>query len=149
MNETPPETTPPEVATRRERLYDAMCLVEQRRRPPPGDPEQWREDLRGAVGQLDDVLADHVAATEASGGFFDELVGQTTGRLTPAVQRLRSDHQLTRELTRELLVRIELESPPEALQRLADDLLEVLRAHRHKGAELLWEAYGVELGVGD
>lgn len=151
MSETPhiPSSTGPEVRGRREALFDAMLVLEERAQAPADDPGRWRESLREAVDELDGVLAAHVEATEAPGGFFDDVADRAAGRLSTAIEQLRRDHDRSRRLLDDLRDRIDAENGPESLCVAATKLFEQLQAHRHEGATMLWEAYEAEIGVGD
>lgn len=151
MSETPqiPSSTAPEVRGRREALFDAMLRLEEHAQSPADDPERWREELREAVDELDRVLAAHIEATEAPGGFFDDVADVAAGRLSTAIEQLRRDHERSRRLLDELRGRLDAGAGPEPLCVAATKLFEQLQAHRHEGATMLWEAYEVEIGVGD
>lgn len=149
MPDLTPESTPQQVRQRRERMFEATRLLQECSQPPEGDPSRWRQELGDAVDTLDEVLAAHIASTEGRDGFFDQLIDESEGRLSSPVDGLRRDHGHSTELLRDLREAIQVEADPVTLQKSTNELIEQLEAHRHRGADLLWEAYGVEIGVID
>lgn len=146
-----PESTPEQVHDRREQMFEATRLLQRRSRPPEADadPAEWRSELREVVAHVDEVVSAHVASTEATGGFFDELVTESGGRLSAAVRRLRRDHERSTEMIRDLRAAIDDGSDTDSLHEAAAGLFAQLEAHRHRGNDMLWQAYGVEIGGGD
>jgi coenzyme F420-reducing hydrogenase alpha subunit len=151
MSESPqiPSSTSGEVRGRREHLFDAMMVLEERARAAADEDGAWRAAMQEAADRLDAVLAEHIEATEAPGGFFEDVADRAAGRLSSAIEQLRRDHERGREMVRELQDRLAAEAEPERICVAATKLFEHLQAHRHEGAAMLWEAYELEIGVGD
>jgi hypothetical protein len=110
-----------------------------------------REGLHG----LHEVWTRHMVETEAPGAFLDELVAEAPRLATPA-SRLRREHS-------EILATItgaeqRLLAPPadeDAYEHWVDEmrtdltaLLVALAKHRQRGADLVYEAYAVDIGGG-
>ena len=110
------------------------------------DSDAWRGHLGRAVDDLAVVVQAHVTATEGAGGLFEELQRESGGRLTAAVRRLRREHERSTVLVDDLRDAIAAHAEPSSLRQAADELFAQLEAHRHRGSDLLWQAYGVELG---
>lgn len=144
-----PGSSPTQVQERRARMFQATRELQRRSRPPEGDVDRWRAELTDAVDVIAEVVASHIADTEGAGGFFQELVDESEGRLSAAVRRLHRDHERSTVLVQELRDAIGAEADPADLRRAADELFAQLEAHRHRGSDLLWQAHGVELGGGD
>jgi hypothetical protein len=137
--------------TRRERLHECMQELESViAAPSPGREEQWRQRLASALGALESVFEHHVAETEAASGFFAQVV-EHAPRLHRAVERLRDDHTEIATSLRRLSVQVEeaAATAPTDLRDAALDLLGSLARHRQLGADLLYEAYQVDISVGD
>ncbi len=141
-----PEASPTAVHERRDRMFEATRELQRCSHAATADEEAWRRDLAAAVTQVDDVVAHHVADTEDEGGYFEELVRESGGRLAAAVRRLRRDHERSTVLVSELRAAVDGRAEPESLRQAADELFAQLEAHRHRGSDLLWQAYGVEIG---
>lgn len=144
-----PESSPSQVQERRERMFEATRLLQRRSRPPEGDVDAWRRQLADAVDEVEEVVAAHIADTEGAGGFFQELVDESGGRLQAATRRLHRDHERSTALVQELRDALDAQADPTELRQAADELFAQLEAHRHRGSDLLWQAYGVEIGGGD
>ncbi|HZD71264.1 MAG TPA: hypothetical protein VFA45_20890 [Actinomycetes bacterium] len=128
-----------------------------------------RLSLRRAIGELQEVLAApsgaadvdrmisvldhlrvvfgvHVEVTESPGGLYEEIM-EIAPRLANLIARFKREHAaITAAITRG---RDELraESAPLAeLQDHLDHLLQALVRHRKRGADLVYEAYHVDIG---
>lgn len=141
-----PSSSPAHVQQRRERMFEATRQLQRRSRPPEGDLDRWRADLTEAVDLVEEVVAAHIAGTEAADGFFQELLDESGGRLSAAVKRLHRDHERSTELVQELRAALDAQVDPAELGQVADELFAQLEAHRHRGADLLWQAYGQDIG---
>jgi hypothetical protein len=96
-----------------------------------------------------------VVETEAPGAFLDELVGEAPRLSTPA-SRLRREHsEILATITR---AEKRLLTPPaddHDYDRWVDEmrtdltaLLVALAKHRQRGADLIYQAYAVDIGGG-
>lgn len=144
-----PVASPTAVHERRDRMFEATRELQRCSSARIDEEESWRRDLAAAVAQVDDVVAHHVADTEDDGGYFEELVRESGGRLAAAVRRLRRDHERSTVLVADLRAAVDGRADPATLRQAADELFAQLEAHRHRGSDLLWQAYGVEIGGGD
>lgn len=106
--------------------------------------------LHTALLELAHDFADHVDLTERPGGLH-ETVTRRASRLSPAVRRLSEDHRaLHGELT-DIIGRLE-ESAVDDLETVRQELTALvyrLLRHRQRGGDLIYEAFGVDLGGGD
>ncbi len=144
-----PTSSPSQVQQRREQMFEATRMLQRRSRPPEGDLDQWRTELSEAVDLIEEVVAAHIAGTEQAGGFFEELVRESGGRLSSAVKRLGRDHEHSTQLMQDLRAALDAQADPAELGQAADELFAQLEAHRHRGADLLWQAYGQDIGGED
>jgi hypothetical protein len=140
------------VRVRRDDLYDAILGLER----PVGAPARgrvptWAAAVRDRLRQLTAALRAHVDGTEEEGGLFDEVL-EREPRLAHGVDRLRADHrdQLTMAEDAELrLSRLMDESGVEDVRVRLHELIHKLLVHRSTGAELVYDAYNVDLSAGD
>jgi len=110
-----------------------------------GGPVSWTARLRGALTELSEAFAEHVAITEGPGGLYRELADQSP-RLAHSVDRLAGEHvDITRRLE-ELLTAADAEPDVPDVRRTGTDLLVVLMRHRQRGADLVFEAYDLDIG---
>lgn len=141
-----------DVRIRRDRLYDAILSIERGIAAPAGDDApRWAAALAGPVDNLQEVLEAHVAQTEGGDGLFEQMRGDAP-HLMNAVERLRDEHTpllLGAKQLADLLPGVEDEQQVDAVRIAALDLVRRLLEHRHRGAELLYDAYSVDVSAGD
>jgi hypothetical protein len=140
------------VRMRRAGLKSAMSGLEIAiAAPAPGREDEWTHGVRDAVTVLHEVWTRHVLDTEAPGAFLDELV-EASPRLANAALRLREEHATI--LADLLRIEDELARLPvggdrvEALRTDLTNVLVALARHRQRGADLVYEAYDVDIGGG-
>lgn len=140
------------VRERRESLRAAMLALEAAlSEPAPGREPAWADGVQRALSDLDRVVDAHVRATEAPGGLFEQVIEESP-RLSRQVARLRQDHADI------AVARGAVPGPPasgsdapkvEDVREAALQLLGQLARHRHRGADLLHEAYSVDISPGN
>lgn len=140
------------VRFRRDELYEAILAVERAlTAPAAGRTQSWSSRLRRALGDLHTALENHIEVAEESGGLFEEIMRREP-RLANAIERLRSDHAALMETlakANQRLGSIHEAASVEEMRDVALVLLHGIFAHRHRGAELVYEAYNVDVSVGD
>ncbi len=144
-----------DVRVRRAGLKSALSALEIALAAPAPQRGIWVRGVRDGLHALHDVWTRHIVETEAPGAFLDELVDAAPRLATPA-SRLRREH--TKILTTITHAETELASPPddpEAYDHWVDEmrseltaLLVALAKHRQRGADLVYEAYDVDIGGG-
>ena len=143
-----------DVRMRRAGLKSALSGLELALAAPYAHRAEWVTHVRGSLQIVHDVWTRHIVETEAPGAFLDELV-QDSPRLSSPVERLRREHNDVLAM----IVRGEqhLGDPPADPEYVAwaDDLrveltalLAALARHRQRGADLIYEAYDVDIGGG-
>jgi hypothetical protein len=121
--------------------------------PAPGRVDAWVIGVRDAVEALRDVVDRHIFATEAPGGFLDELVEEEP-RLANQAQRLREEHGEMVDAISAALARLRArpsfatEEWAETMRDRLTVLMALLARHRQRGADLVYEAFDVDLGGG-
>jgi hypothetical protein len=116
--------------------------------PTPGRHAAWAERVDVALVELSADFGEHVAVTEGSDGLHDAVL-EAAPRLSNFVRRLASQHTVIRGLVGDLLERVR---PPvaagevDAIRELGTALLDRLARHRQYGADLIYQAYQVDLG---
>ena len=140
------------VRIRRDRLYDAILTVERALAAPAGDDAPaWANRLAGPVESLQAVLQEHVAGTEGEEGLFEQIRDEAP-HLLHAVDLLRDDHEPLLEATTELaagLPKVADDDGVDLVRLHSLDLLRRLLEHRHRGAELLYDVYAVDVSAAD
>jgi len=133
----------------RAELGGSMAALAQALAPPAaGGQSAWAERVDAALVGLAADFDEHVAATEGPGGLHDAVLAATP-RLSNAVRRLVTEHAVIKGLVGDLLARVRPPVPAdqvEATRELGAALLARLARHRQRGADLIHEAYEVDLG---
>lgn len=110
--------------------------------------ERWGDQVEAALYRLKDALHSHIDATEGPGGLLASIA-ETAPRLAAELGELGAEHQdLTAALERAFR---SLAEPidPRLVRRRVVALLGRLALHRQRGADLVYEAYHVDIGAGD
>jgi hypothetical protein len=143
------------VRARRERLRAAMEDLEAAIAAPlPGREREWTHAVIARLDDLAAVFESHVVAAEAPGGFLDQVTTDAP-RLARGAQQLRDDHRRLGADIEELRgdARTVLAEGATAaaaeIRTAALRLLGGLAEHRQRGADLIYEAYQVDIGPGD
>lgn len=131
----------------RERLYGALMRVNNAVGAPVGNGLKWRHRVLRELRRLRAALRYHVVETEAPEGLLAEIVEQAP-RLAREVERLRAEHETLAEGCDQMLLRAEGDDSPALIRKQTMALLGRFAAHRHRGADLVYEAFDVDLGGG-
>jgi hypothetical protein len=140
------------VRVRRDDLYDAILGLERAvGAPARGRVATWSAAVRDRLARLLAALHAHVEGTEEAGGLFDEVL-EREPRLAHGVERLRAEHrdQVAKgaEAGRRL-DGLDDAGDVEGVRALLHELIHDLLVHRSTGAELVYDAYNVDLSAGD
>jgi len=144
------------VRSRRAGLRSAMSALEQSlAAPAPHRVDEWRRGVTESLASLHDVWTRHIVETEAPGAFLDELVAEAPRLATPA-SRLRREHSdILATITRAEKRLSASPADDHDYERWVDEirteltaLLVALAKHRQRGADLIYEAYAVDIGGG-
>jgi hypothetical protein len=133
----------------RAELGGSMATLEQAlAAPAPGRVHAWAERVNAALVEFSADVREHVAVTEGTEGLHSDVL-ETAPRLSKAVERLIGEHAVIVDLAGDLLTRVSQplsDSDVVAIRDLGTDLLGLLARHRQRGADLIYEAYEVDLG---
>lgn len=147
------ELTPALEAARRRRLdlHDALVGVEVAiSRPASGRADEWALDVGKKLVGIRDAFDEHVQVTERPGGLYEEIM-ERSPRLAGKIKRLHDEHPAIGAIIVELLERFEAMEVGDAwpVEDARDDtqrLLGKIVKHRQLGADLVWEAYNLDIG---
>ena len=110
-----------------------------------GRDPSWSSRLRRHLAHLDAALGEHVRVTEGVGGRYAAVVAAAP-RLAHGVRLLGRDHVLLAGALGALHGSFEGGAHPADLRRCGATLLVQLDRHRQRGIDLLYEAYGTDIG---
>ncbi len=118
--------------------------------PASGRLEQWTAEVTKSLNELLHTIDEHIAVTERPEGLYDDI-RMRAPRLSGPIERLHDEHPVMRETCAELVRKFESTPIGEGWQlRDARDevqhLLGKLVRHRQEGADLVWEAYNLDIG---
>lgn len=141
-----------EARQRRATLHDALVHLEIAiSSPATGRIAEWTGLVTKEMIGVRDAFDQHVLVTEKPGGLYEEIIMRAP-RLDGTVRRLRDEHPDITEQVGTLLERLDaatIGEPAWPLDDARDDLQRLIGTvirHRQKGADLVWEAYNVDIG---
>lgn len=113
----------------------------------------WSESVREALERVDHAFAHHVTVTEAPDGLLAEVVEEAP-RLAHRVTSIKADHVTIEDAVRQLLKSVSTHPPvePDEVVDITDGALDVLGRivqHRHLGADLVYQAFNVDIDACD
>ena len=144
------------VQVRRDRLADALATLVATAADDV-DPSEWRTALITAAAGLRAVFAAHVHSTESARGtegFFAAVVDHAP-QLAHQARTLQDEHPPLAERIEALVGRVStLDDSPAAdavadVRREVGEVVAAVDRHRHRGAQLVLDAYNVDLATGD
>jgi len=140
-----------EAARRRADLHQALVQVERAiSSPASGRLPTWTGDVTKRLTTLLESIDEHIEVTERPEGLYEEIL-QRAPRLAAQVDRLREEHPGLRDGTAGLIERLQSTPIGEGwtLDQARDDVQRLLGRvvkHRQQGADLVWEAYNLDIG---
>lgn len=143
-----------EARTRREDLHAALVAVEEAIARPTGRPADWASRVHEALIALGSSFERHIATTEEPGGLF-EAVNTAAPRLAGRVDRLVREHQEIRTAIGQAMDAVRPQAHPFGQEDASGGrdvvlaLVTHLLRHRQTGADLVYEAFETDIGVGD
>jgi hypothetical protein len=151
--EEPADLTPTlaETARRRADLHQALVGVEKAiSSPAVGREADWSKEVVIQLQDLGHTIDEHVEVTERPEGLYDEI-SHRAPRLAIKIDRLRAEHPELRVATTTLISKLEVTPvadgwPLKAARDEIQRLLGRIVRHRQLGADLVWEAYNLDIG---
>ena len=135
---------------RRRTLSEAMAGLESAVASASG-AYWWREHVEDALADLSDALEAHVVEVEAPAGLLAEIIDQAP-RLSAQVQLMKDEHTTLMEGVKTLWATVSA-SPGnnmiEQTRRRSTALLGRLTLHRQHGADLVFDAYNIDIAAAD
>jgi hypothetical protein len=135
---------------RRDALYEDIARLEEALTAPLGDAAAWQERAAKAGRLIAEEIQAHIDETEGDEGFLTAVQDEAP-RLASAITRLLDEHEEMVAMADRFVAQVE--SPDDGItlqdvRALGVSLLGLLVRHRQKGADLIYEAYQVDLGSG-
>ena len=140
-----------EARRQRANLHDQLVHVEQAISSPAyGRLEEWASQVVKEMVGMRDAFEQHVLVTEKPDGLYEEIMHKAP-RLAGKMQRLQEEHPTISAAVAATLERLEagdiegswgVDECRDDLQRLLGQIVR----HRQHGADLVWEAYNLDIG---
>lgn len=162
MTESAPRAVDPETSealaqarTGREDLHGYLHRLEHAvAKPASGRTAEWAAQVHETLVELGASFERHIEITERPDGLFDEVM-RAAPRLSDGVQRLAEEHRQIRgaisraiDAVRDRTSVVPGTTEVEGREAVLDVLARLMR-HRQRGADLVYETYQVDIGVGD
>jgi hypothetical protein len=154
-SDTMPSPQLEDVRLRRAGLKAALSGLELALCAPAPNRVEWVLGVRESLHTVHEVWTRHIVETEAPGAFLDELVSEAPRLSTPATKLRREHSEILAAIVR---AEHRLEQPPDEgddyetwsdeLRTDLTSLLVALARHRQRGADLVYQAYDVDIGGG-
>jgi hypothetical protein len=126
-------------------------LEEALARPAGQDPKGWFADTADRLQQLGGAFQTHAQQSEGPDGLLGEIIEQAP-RLANSVQRIKQEHQdILQEISDlELTTRIDDNADQIAgVRERSLRLLQLIATHRQRGADLIYEAFSIDIEGSD
>ena len=115
-----------------------------------GRAQAWADSVRAALVRVRETFVAHIEVTEGAEGLYREVLTQAP-RLSGAVNRLQHEHTEIASAMAEVDNRLDhpmsdVDAWVQSIRGGAVTLMGLLVRHRQRGADLVYEAYDVEIG---
>ena len=137
---------------RRKTLHDTLVHLEEAlSSPAAGRIQDWTATVVKEMHEVREAFEQHIVVTEQEDGLYDEILDRAP-RLAGNVRRLREEHPEIQDgiaTTCMRLDNVEIGTDAWPLDQARDDLQRFIGRvikHRQRGADLVWEAYNVDIG---
>jgi hypothetical protein len=144
-----------DVRLRRAGLKAVMSGLELALAAPAPNRMVWLDGVRDTLHALHEVWTRHIVETEAPGAFLDEVVAEAPRLATPASRLRREHNEILGVVTRAEKRLAAAPTDDDAYTAWVEEvraeltaLLVGLARHRQRGADIVYEAYDVDIGGG-
>ncbi len=113
----------------------------------PAASASWREGLADRLHEVRRALIQHMEEVEAPAGLLARIV-DASPQLDDAVAAIREEHGVLCEEVDQVLDLVDESrgSDPEVIRAAVLDLMRMLARHRMHGADVVYEAWAVDIG---
>jgi chromosome segregation ATPase len=136
---------------RRQALRSAMMALEAASAAPVAK-NGWLEDLAEALARLTTTFDEHVEMVEGENGLLEEIK-EIAPQLKSEMDQMHTEHREIHTLLDSIKTSVkDASATPDAsgaTRHQVRNLLSSLAEHRQRGADLVYDAYNVDISVGD
>ena len=139
------------VRRRRAELSESIAMLRAALADPVDSPVVWGERVQQETARLALDFIEHLDVTEGEGGLHDSII-EGAPRLIRAVEVLTAEHD---ELEADIAELAQAAEAPvmahdvDTIARRGTLVVDRLVKHRQRGADLVYEAFELDLGAGD
>ena len=119
--------------------------------PAASRSAEWAQVLGTRLAKLQEAFDHHVVAAEGEDGLLPEI-REHAPRLSHRIDELCADHGRIRAATAAAIEAVRGPDPDQHVAALRDSVVDVMRRithHRHLGADLVYEAFNVDIEAAD
>ncbi|MEA2001049.1 MAG: hypothetical protein U9N84_04065 [Actinomycetota bacterium] len=136
-------------ARRRSELEEALQQVE-RAVAAPAATVTWADEVTHRMRRLEIALNHHIVEVESPSGLLDQIV-ERAPRLQRQVEGVRHHHFVLARSITEILHKLRTArtvgtAPTDEIRKATIDLLAEMTRHRLEGADLVYDAYDIDIG---
>ncbi len=132
---------------RRHELGDAMNGLEFTLAGPMA-AAGWVDGVRSALEELRVSLDEHIEVTEGPGGLLEEI-RSAAPRLSNEIALIEEEHDELASIVKLAEASLDQSNDRNAIRNRAMSVLPRLSLHRQRGADLVYDAYNVDIAAGD
>ncbi len=104
--------------------------------------------MRSALTQMREALDEHIEVTEGAGGLLEDIQG-IAPRLSNEIGLIKAEHEELVDLLDKAQTSLEQTEDSKAIRNRAMSILPRLLLHRQRGADLVYDAYNVDIAAAD
>ncbi len=104
--------------------------------------------MTSALHELRQALTEHIEVTEGRGGLLEEI-RDTAPRLSNEIALIEAEHDELLSLLEKAETAVQQSNDRRAIRNRAMAILPRLSLHRQRGADLVYDAYNVDIAAGD
>ena len=116
----------------------------------PSQRGNWIKSVQDSLDSLAVELDAHVAEVERNGGLFSSIMLQAP-QLADKIEQLRRQHEELESAIAEVVSaagKANAAEEPDEVRRFGLALMGAFVRHRHRGADLVYDAYDIDIGGG-
>lgn len=139
---------------RRAELYDSVkAVVRALEVASPGREQEWLRRVLHALAHLQSEFHEHVETTEAPDGVHAQMLHDQP-RLAARIRRLSDEHQVINDRV-DAVVALAADDTIDDTERIsrirdvATEVVAMITRHRQRSADVVYEAYNTDIGLGE
>jgi hypothetical protein len=140
---------------RRAELYDSVkAVIRALEAASPGRESEWLRRVQQALDHLRDEFHEHVETTESPEGVHAQMLHDQP-RLAARIRRLSDEHVIISDRVDAVTALAAGDDPADVGERIsrirdaATEVVAMITRHRQRSADVVYEAYNTDIGLGE